>query len=154
MIEIIFLYSLALIWLIFASVEDIKTTEISNWLNFSLIAFALAFRFFYALFELNNLNFFYQGIIGLVTFFIVGNLLYYGRMFAGGDAKLMIALGPIMPIYQTLNQNLKLFAIFLILFLISGAIYGLLASIIISLKNPKKFKKGFKHYFKKNKKKI
>jgi hypothetical protein len=30
-------------------------------------------------------NFFYQGLIGLGIFFIIGNAFYYGRLFAGGD---------------------------------------------------------------------
>ena len=37
----IFLIILALIWLIFAVISDLKTREVPNWLNFSLIIFAL-----------------------------------------------------------------------------------------------------------------
>ena len=86
MIEMIFLICLAFVWIVFASVQDLKSREVANWLNFSLIIFALGFRFFYSLFN-NNFNFLYQGLIGLGIFFVLGNLFYYGRMFAGGDAK-------------------------------------------------------------------
>jgi len=59
MLEIIFLVLLGLIWIIFAVVQDIKKKEIANWLNFSLIIFALGFRFFYSLFENSGYGFFY-----------------------------------------------------------------------------------------------
>ena len=96
MFEIIFLIALAIVWMSFGSIQDLKQREISNWLNFSLIIFALAFRFFYSLFNSENFLFFYQGLIGLGIFFVIGNLFYYSRLFAGGDAKLMISLGTIL----------------------------------------------------------
>ena len=69
MLGVIFLFILGLIWITFASIQDLKNKEIANWLNFSLIIFALGFRFFYGLFESNNFEFFYQGLIGLGIFF-------------------------------------------------------------------------------------
>ena len=151
MFEIIFLIVLALIFILFASIQDIKTTEISNWLSFGLILFALGFRFFYGLFSDTGFGFFYQGLIGLAIFFVLGNALYYGRVFAGGDAKLMIALGAILPFYSSFLENVKIFILFFVLFLFVGAIYGLVASIVFMIKNFSKFKKGFPKYFKKYK---
>jgi len=118
MFEVIFLSALALIWIVFATVQDIRKREIANWLNFSLIIFALGFRFFYSLFSDFGFSFFYQGLIGFGIFLVLGNLLYYGRMFAGGDAKLMIALGAILPFTLVFNDNLRIFALFFILFLL------------------------------------
>lgn len=145
MYEVIFLLVLALIWIIFAVVQDLKKREVANWLNFSLIIFALGFRFFYCLFSqnANGFSFFYQGLIGLGIFFLIGNLLYYGRMFAGGDAKLMIALGTILPFSENFFTNVKIFLLFFIIFLFIGAFYSLTISVILSLKNLKKFKKEF-----------
>ena len=217
MMEFVFLFCLALIWILFATFSDFKTREIYNWLNFSLIIFALVFRFFYSLFESNDFNIFflgllaflvvglvlmfltssfknrtkefssffaisvvfiiliflfssnpnffnffvnpgsvllYSGIIGLMIFFILGNLLYYGRMFAGGDTKLMISLGAILPIFPSLIENLKLFLIFFMIFLIVGAVYGLFRSVFIGLKNFNKFEKGFKKLFSEKKKMV
>lgn len=143
MIEVIFLLVLAFVWIIFAVFSDIKRTEIPNWLNFSLIIFALGYRFFYALFSLGNFNFFYQGLIGLGIFAVVGNLLYYGRTFAGGDAKLMIALGAILPFSGNFFTNVKIFVSFVFLFLITGAIYGIFTSGYFAAKNFKEFKREF-----------
>jgi len=141
--ELIFLWILALIWIIFATIQDLKSREIANWLNFSLIIFALGFRFFYSFFSSGNFDFFYQGLIGLLIFFIIGNLLYYGRMFAGGDAKLMIALGVILPFSGDFSKNLEIFVSFFLIFLFIAAFYSLIFSLVLALKNFKKFKKEF-----------
>ena len=154
MYEMIYLWCLALIWIIFATVQDLRTREIANWLNFSLIIFALGFRFFYSLFVSDSFVFFYQGLIGLLIFFFIGNMLYYGRMFAGGDAKLMIALGVILPFSGNLLDNLKLFASFLLIFLFIAAFYSLSFSLVLALKNFKSFQKEFKRLVNKYKKKV
>lgn len=154
MYEIIFLLVLAIIWIIFATIQDLKTREIANWLNFSLIIFALGFRLFYSLFFQSGFEFFYQGLIGFAIFFVLGNILYYGRLFAGGDAKLLIALGAILPFSLDFNANLKIFALFLFIFLIVGAIYSLSVSFVLCLKNLKNFKKEFLDLLKKNKRKL
>lgn len=143
---------LALIWLVFASVHDVRTTEVPDWLNFSLIAFALGFRFFYSLFSLGNFNFFFQGLIGLGIFFVLGNLFYHGKMFAGGDAKLMIALGTILPFSFSLIENLKLFVVFLLIFFLIASVFGISTSVYFAIKNKQNFKKEFIKTYQKNKK--
>ncbi|MFH1326606.1 MAG: A24 family peptidase [archaeon] len=150
MYEVIVLFALGLVWIFFASVQDLKSREVANWINFSLIIFALGFRFFYSLFS-EDFSFLIQGLLGLVIFFIVGILLYYSRMFAGGDTKLMISLGTILPFSGVFAENLKIFILFIILFLFSGAIYGLIMTLILSFKNFKKFKKEFLYILKNNK---
>ena len=117
MFEVIFLLILAGIFISVASVRDWRIREIPNWLSFSLIIFALGFRFFYCLFEAGNFSFFYQGIIGFGIFFIIGNLFYYARLFAGGDEKLMIAMGSILPFSGNFFINAKIFAAWFLIFL-------------------------------------
>lgn len=150
----LFLILIGVIWIIFAVVQDMKKREIANWLNFSLILFALMFRFFYCLYENNgeSYNFFYQGLIGFGVFFVIGNLLYYGKVFAGGDAKLMIALGAVIPLSQNLVINIGLALIFIMLFLLIGAFYGICFSLYLGIKNKRAFAKEFLRQFKKNKK--
>jgi Flp pilus assembly protein protease CpaA len=151
--EVLFLFILGLVWILFATIQDIKKREIADWLSFSLIIFAIGFRFFYSLFE-GNFSFFYSGLIGLGIFFIIGNVFYYGRLFAGGDAKLMIAMGVLLPFSFSFYSNLFSFFSFLVLFLVSGSIYSMIFSVSLSGKYFKKFKPEFKKQFKKFKKKI
>ncbi|MDD5700256.1 MAG: prepilin peptidase [Candidatus Nanoarchaeia archaeon] len=150
MIEIIFLLALALIWIIFAMISDFKTTEIPNWLSFSLIIFALGFRFFYSLFSAGDFSFFYQGLIGFGIFLVIGNLMYYGKIFGGGDARLIYGLGAILPFSNNIFTNLEIFISFLMLYLSIGGVYGLLAGGYFALKNSGKFRKEFKILFRKN----
>ena len=152
MLEVVFLSALALIWLLFASVQDLKSRIVANWLSFSLITFVLGFRFFYSIFLGQGFSFFYEGIIGLGIFFILGNVLYHGRFFAGGDAKLFIALGPVLGFSENFFSNIDTFSLFFVLFLFSGAFYGLMWSIFLPLRNFNLFKTEFKSQMNKNKK--
>jgi len=144
MIEVIFLLVLAAAWLAFATFSDVKTTEIFNWLNFSLIIFALGFRFFYSLFSSQGFGFFFQGLMGLGIFFVVGNFLYYSKVFAGGDEKLMIAMGTVLPFSTNFSVNVKIFVTFMLLFLLLGSVYGFLMSGYFAARNREKFRKEFK----------
>jgi len=150
MIEVIVLFALALIWIIFAVIQDCKSREIADWLNYSLIIFALGFRFFYGLFN-GEWNFFLSGVGGFILFFGIANLFYYGRLFAGGDAKLLMALGAILPLQISLIDNIKNLGLFIFLFFIIGSAYGLIYSLVLGIKNWKKFKKEFIVQFNKNK---
>jgi len=152
MYEVIFLLVLTGIWILFATIQDLRKREIADWLNFSLIIFALGFRFFYSLFSDGDFAFFYQGLIGVGFFFILGNLFYYSHVFAGGDAKLLIALGAILPLSNSFFTNLWGLLIFLFIFSVVGTIYGLAWSFILLFKNFKKCNKEFHLRFNKKKK--
>ncbi len=141
MYEVIFLWVLALIFIVFAVIQDLRTREIDNWISFSLVIFALGFRFLYSLFQ-ENFEFFYSGLIGFGVFFILGNVLYYARVFAGGDAKLMIALGAILATPE-LSLNISAFFNFVLIFLSVGFLYTIITSIFLCAKNFKSFKKEF-----------
>jgi len=127
--EYYFLYAIAFIWIVFATVQDLKTTEIANWLSFSLIAFVLAYRAFYAsLFE--GVMFFVYGLMGVLLFVVLGYIFYYGKVFAGGDAKLLMGLGGIWP-YAGFLDYLYIGLGFIFVLFIAGAIYTLVYSLFL-----------------------
>ena len=145
----IFLICLAGIWLAFATACDFRKREIPDWLSFSLIAFALAYRAFYSIFSWQD--FFTPGVIGLAIFFVIGEGIY--RIgFGGGDAKILMALGTILPFSLSFWINAKLLATFFISLFFIGAFYGLAFSIIITVRNSKKFVKQFRQEFLERKK--
>ena len=142
--EYIFLYALALIWTVFAAFQDVKTTLVSNWLSFSLIAFVLAYRSFYAIFAMDFM-FFVYGLIGILIFIGLGFAFYYSRVFGGGDAKLLMGIGGILP-YESYFDLISVgFGFILLLFLV-GAIYTLIYSLFLIGKDINEFKKEFKSY--------
>jgi Flp pilus assembly protein protease CpaA len=145
--ENIFLIILGLIWIIGAVMQDLKRREVDNLWNFSLILFALSYRAAISIFNW-NCWFFLNGLIGLIIFIILGNLFYYSRLFAGGDAKLLMALGCILPFSYDWIINLKLSLLFIILFLVGGSFYAIFYSFFLVIKNWKNFNKEFKKQFK------
>ncbi|MFA5992409.1 MAG: prepilin peptidase [Candidatus Pacearchaeota archaeon] len=148
MIEL--LIALVLIWVIFANIQDLKSREIANWISFSLIIFVLVIRLFYSLFS-NNYWWFLFGLIGLGIFFLLGHLFYHARLFAGGDAKLFIAFGVIVPLSLSWLENIVYAMIFIMALLFLGGIYSLVYSGVLALKNKKSFKIELEKQFNKNK---
>ncbi len=140
--ENLFLIVLGLIWIIGAVLQDLRRREVDNVWNFSLIAFALGYRAIVSIY-VGDYWFVLNGIIGLGIFLILGNIFYYSRMFAGGDAKLLIALGTVLPLSYSWLLNIKIFGAFILLFLVSGSIYVLIWSLFLVLFNLKKFSREF-----------
>ena len=128
--ENLFLIILGLVWIVGAVLQDLKRREVDNLWNFSLIFFALAYRGFVSV-SSGNYWFILNGLIGLGIFFLLANLFYYGRLFAGGDAKLLMALGTILPLSYDWMVNLKIFGAFVLLFFILGAVYALIWSFFL-----------------------
>jgi len=137
---------LVLLWVFVAVIQDFKKREVANWWNFSLIAVILVYRAFVAV-SFNDLWYFLWAIIGLLIGFLLANIFYYARMFAGGDAKLLMALGAFLPLGSTWEVNLLIFVLFILLFVVAGSIYGLVYSLILVLINFRGFKSSFKKQF-------
>lgn len=135
--EYIFLFVVALMWMIFASVQDLKIREVANWLNFSLVGVALAYRAFYSI-EYSDYGFFLWGLLGVCVFFLISQAFYYGRIFGGGDAKLLVGVGAVLP-FNSVGEFILQACLFLFILFLVGAIYSLVYSFILVAKNKKKF---------------
>lgn len=149
--ENLFLIILGLVWIIGAVLQDLRRREVDNLWNFSLIGFAIAYRASVSIYS-GDYWFLLNGILGLFIFFILGNLFYYMKLFAGGDAKLMIALGPILPLSYNWAVNFKIFLAFILLFLVMGSFYVLIWSFVLVLRNLKRFIPEYKKQLKSYKK--
>lgn len=136
-----FLFSIALVYVIFASIQDLRKKEVANWLNFSLLAFALAYRAFYSYFE-NDVQFFILGLAGFGIFFLIGNAFYYSKIFGGGDVKLLMAIGVILPYSNYIDLIFNSLFFLAVLFL-GGAVYSIIYSSFLVYKNYSNFKKEF-----------
>ena len=150
MIEYIFLYVLAGIWILFAVIQDMRTREVANWLTYSLIAFVLAYRAFYAI-AFDDAMFFVFGLFGVGIFIGLGFLFYYAKVFAGGDAKLLMGLGGILP-FEKYFDLVYLGVSYIFLLFAAGIVWTLIFSVYLLNKkgNWKKFKREFGKEFKKS----
>ena len=149
---------IAVIWLTAASISDIKTKEVPDWLNFSLISIGFAIFIFKSIVQ-SSFDPIINSLIGFAIFFAIGNLMYYSRQWGGGDSKLLYGLGVLFYQYPkglttifNPNINMPFLAILFLNLLIIGSIYGILISFSLMIKKRKKFVKQFKKLNNKTKK--
>lgn len=136
-----FLFFIAVLWTIFATIQDLKSREVSNWLNFTLLTAALAYRATYSTLS-GDYTFLLYGLAGTAVFFAVGQALYYTGTFGGGDARLLRAFGAIIP-FESI-KDLGVYSLLFILLLFSaGALFSIFFSVRLAYKNYRSFKKSF-----------
>jgi Flp pilus assembly protein protease CpaA len=117
--------------LFIATVTDLKKKEIPDWLNFSVIAAALGVRLGYYVYSSDYMYLLY-GLLGFAIMFGLGMLLYYGRMWGGGDTKLLMGLGILfatkpffVPLLNAHAINYPFLALLIFNIIIVGSFYSL-----------------------------
>jgi len=140
-----FLFWLFFVGIVVASLQDLKRREVDNWLNLFLLLASFSFIFFRAIFE-ENPTIIFQAGFALVTLFIFMNVFYYGRVFAGGDAKLLFAM-TVFFIGATFVTTLANIGIFLLFLMFAGSIYGIIYSVVLYIKDFEKVNKKIKEGF-------
>jgi Flp pilus assembly protein protease CpaA len=135
-------FGVGLLALIAASIFDIKTREVPDWLNFSLIAFVIGNSLILSIYH-GYPHVFFDTLLGLAVGLGIGLLMFYTGQWGGGDSKLIIGLSGLIGFsFSELRQGIPLFLIFLINILLVGAVYGLGFSIIKAVVNFKHFKEA------------
>ena len=95
---------LALIVLFIASYTDLKTREVPDWLNYSLIFSAFGIRTIFS-FEL-GWEIIISGLIGFVIALSIALLFYYTGQWGGGDSKLLMGMGAIIGVSYPFNWEI------------------------------------------------
>lgn len=130
---------IALFYLISGSVTDLKTREVFDYSNYSLIAIGLAINFLYAA-VYDNFMIAVESIAGFLLFFGLAHLMYRTGQWGGGDSKLLMGLGALFGLQFTgFPEILNIF----ILILLLGAVYGMGWCLVYAVKRWKKVKKKF-----------
>lgn len=132
--------TICIIALIIGSFTDLKTREVPDWLNYSLIFAGLSIHSIYSII-FNNPSFIIKSVLGFLTFLIVGYLMYRLGQWGGGDSKMIMGLGALIGLDLTINNFLLGFFINIMLV---GSIYGILWSTILAIKSRKEFSKTIK----------
>jgi len=123
---------LTLIVLLIATITDVRKREVPDCLSYSFIAASLAAALAKSIIDIDS-TFIVNSLLGLAVFWIIANLLYYGKFFAGGDAKLLMGIGAAMGIDWAFLVNL----------MITGGLYGLLYSFALAIINFRNVKMEF-----------
>jgi len=141
-----FLFWLFFAGLIIASLQDLKRREVDNWLNLFLIVASFGFIVFSVLFGADKMLIVFT-LVSFLLLFILANILYYARFFAGGDAKLLFAMFALF-VSSSFVGILMNIGIFVLLMIFAGAVWGLLFGGVLFLKNFDLVKKQLKKDFK------
>ena len=136
---------IALFYLIIGSISDLKSREVLNYSNFSLIAIGFAFNIILAIIY-SEYILIAESIAGFVICYIIAYIMYYTGQWGGGDAKLLMGLGALFGFqfssFIPLGSISMPFIIeFFINTLLLGALYGMLWSFTLAIINIKKVSK-------------
>lgn len=146
MIGFSFLFWFFLIGIIMACLQDLKRREVDNWLNFFLFVGGVVFVLYQALLA-RDWGIVIQLGFSIITLFFVMNMFYYGRVFAGGDSKLLLALSAFF-VASSFKGTIFNIGIFLLFLMVGGSVYGLIYSFIIYFKHRKASNKEMAKCFK------
>lgn len=135
------LLAIAFVALAVGSYTDIKTREVPDWVNYSLIFLGIGLRLLYSAMT-GEWMFLLEGAIGLGAFFSLAMFMFYAGQWGGGDSKMLMGIGALVGLGLDFD-HMPVLLIFLVNLLLVGAFYGLLWSIILAVANRKKFGKAF-----------
>jgi len=140
---ILFGFMAGLIGLIIGSYTDIRTREVPDWLNFSLIAIGVGIGIIFSIVYW-DIHFLLSHLIGLCIGVVIGYAMYYAGQWGGGDSKMIMGLSAIIGFnIFNINWNMPYFA-FIINIILVGAAYGIVMSIFLSIKHKKQFTEEFR----------
>jgi len=143
---------IALLGIILGSFTDIRTREVPDWINYSLVVSGLGLRLIYS-FVFNEASYIIDGITGFLLFFGIACLMFYTGQWGGGDSKMLMGVGALLglPVSLPLSQMISnwtneppLLLLFLLYSLVFGAVYGLIWSLGLAVINRKAFSKEFR----------
>ncbi len=140
-----FIFWLLFVGIFIAMLQDLKRREVDNWLNLLLVFCGWGFLIFRAIFE-KDVQLIFVSVSCFILMFVLANLFYYGRVFSGGDAKLLFAMFAAFVgagFYLTMLNV----AVFIVLLLVSGAVYGLFYMCFLVFRDFNKMKKGIYEEF-------
>ncbi|MFH1316857.1 MAG: A24 family peptidase [Candidatus Woesearchaeota archaeon] len=135
----IFIMIIIITALLIASYNDIRTREVPDWLNFSLIGAGLGIRLIFSIVQ-NDFSYLLYGAIGFGAFVAIAYLMFYTGQWGGGDSKLLMGLGALIGINIPIIDIPFLLSFIINIFVI-GAIYGLIFSLVMAIVNLKAFLK-------------
>ncbi len=130
--------------LFIASISDIKSKEVPDFLSYMFIISGLAFGAFMSLDSFSYTPFLYS-ILGFFATFLFSMALYYTGQWGGGDAKLFMGMGAWLGLPLTQIPEI---VIFLGNLMLVGGAYGLLWSLYLLIRHFKKFSIEYKKLIK------
>ncbi|MBD3262974.1 hypothetical protein GF374_01175 [Candidatus Woesearchaeota archaeon] len=131
----------ALVGAIFANITDFKNKWIPDYLNYSLIFIGLGGHAILSVLKTSVFPFAYS-IGGAIFFYLIASAMFYTGAWGGGDAKLFVGLGALLPLFPSVLSNISapwpfLITLFMNILLIGGAL-GIVVISALAIKHRKK----------------
>ncbi len=128
------------------AVHDLRTREVPDWINYFMIIFGLSGYLIVSIMEWSVWPFI-QSLGAAFVFYIIAALMFYSGQWGGGDAKMLIGFGALLPVYPVVLANwfspiLSFWPFFVTVFfniVLVGAALSLLAVLYLVSKHPKEF---------------
>jgi len=137
----ILIHIIALVGLVFATITDLKSREVPDFLNFSLIAIGVMFGGVASVISMSIWPIL-ASLTGLGAGYLIGAFMFYTGQWGGGDAKMLMALGALLGInIHSLigNFHVPFFITTVISIFLLGAVYGVFYCVYIVIKHWKSF---------------
>ena len=99
MLENWFFISVAIFGGIFGTYTDLTNRWVPDWINYFLILVGIWGHAIVSILQWSIWPVIYS-LIGAGLFFAIGALLFYGRAWGGGDAKLLTGFGALVPVFS------------------------------------------------------
>lgn len=114
------------IGILWGTVTDLRTREVPDWVNYTLIASGFGFALMRSLHMFSFVPVLESGA-GFAAGYALGALMYYTGQWGGGDAKLVMGVGALLGLPVTLAgwAAAPLLGLFLLFTMLCGAAYGL-----------------------------
>lgn len=124
--------------LLIATVRDVQTREVPDLVSFGLIVTGLLGGLLLALIY-QDIWIFLEHAFGFLAGAVLGLIMFFGRQWGGGDAKLIMGTGAVLGLSLT---NFRFFE-FVILLVFLGALYGLFFTLFLAIRHRKRFVPAF-----------
>lgn len=131
--DINFIFVLFLVGTIIASCQDFKRREIDRWLTYFLLISGAIYVVVNVIVN-SDISLLIQGAFVFGIMFLVSNLMYYAKFFAGGDCSLFFGLSAMFVGSTFLISSMNILSFLAVLF-ICGSIYGILYTGILYFKH-------------------
>lgn len=138
---------LIMVALVLGTITDFKKREVPDYLNFSLMGIGVVLGLLNSIASTDIMPF-VGSIIGLISGYLLGALMFYTGQWGGGDAKMLMGIGAVLGIdiryFWQASVELPLFFTVIVSILIAGTIYGLVYGVYLIWKQRTAFKQAFK----------
>jgi len=126
------------------AIYDLKTREIPNWINYFMVIFGLGGYLIFSILNWTIWPFILSVVVASLAY-VVAALMFYGGQWGGGDAKMLVGFGALLPIYPAallrwFQPSFSFWPFPITVFLnivIIGGIIGISTILFLMLKNPK-----------------